>query len=327
MPEAVGIIANPQSGKDARRIVSDATVINNYDKVGIVRRLLRALGCLGVERALIMPDEFGIGRLAADDQGASVELLDMPVSGTARDSTEAARRMAGQVTCIVTLGGDGTNRAVAQGAGNIPILPISTGTNNVFPVTVDGTTAGMAAAGLALGIVSPDEVCRRAKAILVSVDGSTDLALVDAAITTEGFVGARAIWNAGILAFVLVTQAAPSNIGLSSIAGMLEQVGPEQPFGVAVELGAPGITVLAPLAPGRLQPVQVRRWEKVSVGYCRRECPDYPGTLALDGEREIRFLPDQEIRLELTEQGPLVVDPRRTVALMAERAAFRLSSE
>ena len=37
------------------------------------------------------------------------------------------------VSCIVTLGGDGTNRVVAKGCGSVPILPISTGTNNVFP--------------------------------------------------------------------------------------------------------------------------------------------------------------------------------------------------
>lgn len=35
--------------------------------------------------------------------------------------------------CIVTLGGDGTNRAVAKESGAIPLVPISTGTNNVFP--------------------------------------------------------------------------------------------------------------------------------------------------------------------------------------------------
>ena len=39
---------------------------------------------------------------------------------------------------IVTLGGDGTNRVVAKGCGNVPITPISTGTNNVFPKVVEG---------------------------------------------------------------------------------------------------------------------------------------------------------------------------------------------
>ena len=37
------------------------------------------------------------------------------------------------VKCIITLGGDGTNRAVAKGCGDTPIIPVSSGTNNVFP--------------------------------------------------------------------------------------------------------------------------------------------------------------------------------------------------
>lgn len=324
MPSAVGIIANPQSGKDARRIAADATVINNHDKVGIVRRVLRALARLGVQQVLVMPDEFGIGLRALDSYGLAVEILDMEIEGTARDSEAAARQMAPEVGCIITLGGDGTNRAVARGSADIPLLPISTGTNNVFPLAIDGTIAGMAAAGLALGIVSPSEVCWRSKAIVVSVDGATDLALVDAAITTEGFIGAKAIWDPGIVTFLMVTQAAPSNVGLSSIAGLLEPIGRRQPAGLTVELGAPGPSILAPVAPGRLQPVSVRRWEKIPLGYRRYNRADRAGTLALDGEREIAFLPGQEVCLELTGRGPFVVRPRPAIALMAERAAFRL---
>ena len=58
----------------------------------------------------------------------------MPVFHEENDSSRAAKAMreAG-VGCIVTLGGDGTNRVVAKECGDIPIMPISTGTNNVFP--------------------------------------------------------------------------------------------------------------------------------------------------------------------------------------------------
>ena len=41
---------------------------------------------------------------------------------------------------------DGTNRAAVKGWRDAPLLTISTGTNNVFPMMVEGTTAGMAAA-------------------------------------------------------------------------------------------------------------------------------------------------------------------------------------
>ena len=37
----VGIIANPQSGKDMRRIVSDAFTFNNFEKLNIIKRIIR----------------------------------------------------------------------------------------------------------------------------------------------------------------------------------------------------------------------------------------------------------------------------------------------
>ncbi len=93
----VGIIANPASGKDIRRVVSQATTVNNHEKVSIVRRLLLALFASGVNRVEIMPDFFGIGDRALDglrdraDIQAATSVADLPVSATARDSSLAAR--------------------------------------------------------------------------------------------------------------------------------------------------------------------------------------------------------------------------------------------
>jgi len=43
---------------------------------------------------------------------------------------------------------------VAQGCGTVPLVPISTGTNNVFPTMIDGTIAGLAAGLFATGAVT-----------------------------------------------------------------------------------------------------------------------------------------------------------------------------
>ena len=59
--------------------------------------------------------------------------------------------VANGVRCLITLGGDGTNRIVAKASGDVPLMPISTGTNNVFPVMIEGTIAGLAA-GLAAAV-------------------------------------------------------------------------------------------------------------------------------------------------------------------------------
>jgi predicted polyphosphate/ATP-dependent NAD kinase len=137
----VGIIANPASGKDIRRLVTHASVFDNHEKTHILQRALLALDAVGVEQVLFMPDYYGLVERALDELNLSLETaeLHMNMHADERDSTEAARRFCeSDVECIVTLGGDGTNRAVAKGCSDIPIVAISTGTNNVFPCMLKG---------------------------------------------------------------------------------------------------------------------------------------------------------------------------------------------
>src|SRR5512146_2950227 len=62
----VGIIANPSSGKDIRRLVAMGSVVDNNEKVNIVRRVLTGLRATGVEQVVHMPDHFGITTRAAE---------------------------------------------------------------------------------------------------------------------------------------------------------------------------------------------------------------------------------------------------------------------
>ena len=48
---SIGIIANPQSGKDIRRLVSYATTIDNNEKVNICKRIVLAAYGIGIEKA------------------------------------------------------------------------------------------------------------------------------------------------------------------------------------------------------------------------------------------------------------------------------------
>jgi 2,4-dienoyl-CoA reductase-like NADH-dependent reductase (Old Yellow Enzyme family) len=52
----VGLIANPASGKDIRRLVSHATVVSNTEKTDIVKRVILGLHSTGVDEILIMPE-------------------------------------------------------------------------------------------------------------------------------------------------------------------------------------------------------------------------------------------------------------------------------
>ena len=142
----VGIIANPAAGKDIRRLVAHGRFVPNNEKVNILKRVLAGLaGAVREARGddAGHRDAIPPGRRRLADRDLEAEMLDMAIDGREEDSTRAAMAMAGMgVSCIVTLGGDGTNRAVAKGSGGVPLVPISTGTNNVFPYMVEGTVAG-----------------------------------------------------------------------------------------------------------------------------------------------------------------------------------------
>jgi len=224
----VGIIANPASGKDIRRLVSQATVISNNEKTNIMKRVILGLDSVGVDEVLIMPDYYGLGIRALEDLNhpplySKILFLDIEIEGTQEDSIQAAQRMGeAQVDCIVTLGGDGTNRVVSKTCKEVPLIPISTGTNNVFPVMNEGTTAGMAAGILARKVVDERIVTTTMKKLKISAEGKEkDLALIDAVVVTEHFIGARAIWDLKRVKQVLLTRAEPGSIGLSSIGAAL----------------------------------------------------------------------------------------------------------
>ena len=80
----VGIIPNPASGKDIRRLVAYGSVFDNNEKVNIVRRVILGLDAMGVKDVLIMPDYFGIGVRAIEDLKVSLRItfLDMKMDNT-----------------------------------------------------------------------------------------------------------------------------------------------------------------------------------------------------------------------------------------------------
>ncbi len=267
-----GIIANPSSGKDIRRIVAQGWVVSNQEKIAIVRRLLRGLEAAGVDHVLFMPEPLGIGYGALEEIGDTsirAENLVMDITARQEDSTRAAELMVAQgATCLVILGGDGTNRAVFKGCGSrVPLLPISTGTNNVFPEFQEGTTAGLAAGMVASGKVTRDVACWHSKVLLLyKQDVPVDLALVDLAIATDNVIGARAIWDVSRLGELFLTRAQPWSIGLSAIGGMVHPLDARSPSGLHLVFGTPGKTIRAAIGPGLFAPVNIQSVQEIAVG-------------------------------------------------------------
>ena len=337
----VGIIANPAASKDIRRLVAQGRVVPDWEKVNIVRRALLGLQSVGVDRVLAMPDSSHLVRRAADDPHLSVnvDLLQMTALYNEGDTVRAAAAMAGQgVDCVITLGGDGTNRAVAKGSREIPMVAISTGTNNVFPVMVEGTTAGMAAGLVASGAVPVEEAATRSKTIAVIVDGEDrDIALVDVALSKERFVATRAIWDMNTIYEVFLTRAEPSSIGLSSIGARLQAVSLADSGGLHYRIAegsiaedgvTPGDTggqlyVRAPIAPGSVPVVGIESWQRLADGQ-RIAIERRHSTVALDGERSFSVNPDNLLEIEVRRDGPPVVSVDATLRHAATAGVFRV---
>ncbi|GAC1473152.1 MAG: NAD(+)/NADH kinase [Ktedonobacteraceae bacterium] len=310
----VGIIANPSSGKDIRRIVAQGWVVSNQEKIAIVRRLLRGLEAAGIDHVLFMPEPLGIVQGALDglvDSSIRVEKLPMDVTARQEDSTRAAQLLVDQgARCIVTLGGDGTNRAVFKGCGScVPLLPISTGTNNVFPEFQEGTTAGLAAGMGDSGNVARDAACWHSKVLLLyKEDEPVDLALVDFAISSDNVIGARAIWDVSRLGELFLTRAQPWSIGLSAIGGMVHPLDGREPTGLHLIFGKGGKSIKAAIGPGLFATVNIQSVQEIAAGgrvalHFARQV-----TLAFDGERDMTAGPKDTLAVELSADGPWVID-------------------
>ena len=321
----VGIIANPASGKDIRRLVAHGSVFDNQEKVHILRRVLIGLQAAGVEEVLFMPDTFGIGARAIDGVKLTLEAstLQMPFWGTVEDSMEAATRLREmQVDCIITLGGDGTNRAVAKECGKIPLLPISTGTNNVFPYMIEGSIAGLVAGVVASQIVQWDHVVRPTKRLEVEKNGQFfDIALIDAAVFDGLFLGSRAIWDISKIKEIVLTRADPSHIGLSFIGGCLYPDGLNEGQGIYVKVGSGDREIMAPIAPGLIIRVDIESFRLIDLNQMI-EVKQRPSVLALDGEREVEVGKEDCISIRLTKEGPWLIDIKGALEEAARRGFF-----
>jgi predicted polyphosphate/ATP-dependent NAD kinase len=324
----VGLIANPASGHDMRRLISGASVFTSTEKVHVVRRLFSGFAAVGVARVLVMPDStglsLGIVRAAAQHRPEltgpwpEIELLDFEQRNSAMDSILAAQEMVARgVGAIVVLGGDGTARAVASACGATPILALSTGTNNAFGISVDGTVAGLAAGLVSTGACAIAEACYRAKKLIVRHGDRTEIALVDMAIIDQDRVGARAVWDPALVRELAVTFAEPHAVGLSAIAGAVSPCGRREPSGRLLRMGD-GQAVLAALAPGLIRSVPVAE-HAVLLPLQPVELSRSHGVIALDGEREMVFRADgPRPTVELSLDGPLVIDVEATMALAAQ---------
>lgn len=338
----IGIIANPVSARDVRRVIANASGLQISERVNIVLRVLSTVRSLGIKRVLMMPDRGGIRsmllRHLKREQNLhhvfpEVEFLDINATSTMEDTVLAAKMMgAAGVRAIVVLGGDGTHRAVIKGCATVPIAGLSTGTNNAFPEMRESTVAAMAVALYATGRLSAADALAANKVLHVSInDGARqDIALVDAVISTDRYIGSRALWKTDSLREVYLTFADPQAIGLSALGGLLQSVGRRDPGGLVVKLSDdPAFRrtwLRAPIAPGLIRDAGIVGWESMppdrafDVGLAA-------GIVALDGEREMPFDANDRVRITLRNNAFSTVDVARCMQIAAREGLFRFTSQ
>ena len=328
---SIGIIANPASGKDIRRLVSYATTIDNNEKVNICKRIVLAAQGMGVDEVIFMPDTFMIGCAVLDSLESDrvlkikLSLLDFEIEATMEDTVLAARMMEERgVGSLVVLGGDGTSRAASKGITSTPLMSISTGTNNVYPAMMEGTVAGMAAAAAALMGEDAKSCCVHDKKITVYVNGEArDIALIDAVVSDDFYAGAKAIWDPERIRRIVVTRCHPATIGFSAVAGAYEIVEDTDDFGLAVSLSGEGEGVLAPIAAGVLTPVRISEARTLALGEEYAFTAEQRCMIALDGEREVRVQPGDRVSMVINRDGPWRVVPRTILSRAAELGMYK----
>jgi predicted polyphosphate/ATP-dependent NAD kinase len=312
-------------------MIASGNTVTNQEKQNTIIRILRALDALvNTGRVEIMPDNTHMGlrvirELQGELENIDLALLDLPyVLGTQKDSIRAAQLMAERnFACIIVMGGDGTCRVVSKTCADVPLIPVSTGTNNVFPQTIEGTLVGMAAAAIANGAVTTEEACDRAPRLdLLNEEGVViDHALVDLVVVDARDIASRAVWEPETIKEIYLTQAQPTTIGLSAIGAQIHPLQPMSGKGLRIVLNSnarDGVKVIAPIAPGLMETVTVESHQTfdarkpINIAFI-------PGVVALDGEREVIIPDGANYTVAFNKGGPLVVNIARTLELASRR--------
>src|SRR5438067_12306605 len=95
----VGIIANPVSARDIRRVIANAAALQITDRANIVLRVLACLKSCGIGDVVMMPENGGIrghvqrgldrSRNRRESECPEVAYPDVPVTGTVEAYTRA----------------------------------------------------------------------------------------------------------------------------------------------------------------------------------------------------------------------------------------------
>jgi predicted polyphosphate/ATP-dependent NAD kinase len=308
----VGLVVNPVSSKDIRRLVGLARVVDSAEKVNVVARLLTGLSAASPLEVLALDDGAGLIRRATRIAGLSappITFLPVEPTRSEEDTTRAARLLAqATAAAVVVVGGDGTVRAVVEGWPEAPLVAVSAGTNNALALTEEPTMLGYATA---LAIEAGLECFRPLLRVEVSGADPPATAVVDAVGVRHQWVGAAALWEPSAIVEGVFTMADPAAVGMASVAAAFGSL----PTGRARYLRfGPGRTVRAVLAPGLIRDVEIAEVRDLDIGEPVAVDPAV-SLLALDGERRLTA----GGTVLTPRSGPYLLEPDAALARRLER--------
>ncbi|HSK21585.1 MAG TPA: NAD(+)/NADH kinase [Egicoccus sp.] len=313
----VGVVVNPHAAGDVRRLTSLAPNLQLTQRVNTTARVLAGLAAAGVRDVVAMAEPFDIvGRalelLPRDGHGAALRVVPtaaaVDAAGTRRAA--AAMRDAG-VACVITVGGDGTVRAVVAGWPGAVVVPVAGGTNNTVALPVVPEAAGLAAGRYARDPGGLRRfVERRTVLDADDWDGTTRIAVADVAMTRHGWTGTHAVWDPAMLVEAVLARSDATLTGLAGLGGLIARLADGE--ALHLRFGTPGRRLLAPLGPGRFVPVEVRDWQVVAAGDATLlTATEATCTVAFDGERELVVAPEQSVRVAPRAGGLRVLSATR----------------
>jgi hypothetical protein len=326
---AVGLILNPMSGRDVRRLMGRAQTETLEVKRSQLARAVVGAAAAGATQFHYVRDVFRLAEQALEYlqlEDVKISPLDIgALTTTPADTARAARAMR-EAGCgaLLVMGGDGTSRIVASAWTDAALVALSLGTNNVFPERVEATLAGAAVGLVASGRVALEEVAQRAKLIRARfADGAETLALIDAVLVADDHPGSLLPFDAGKIRRAILSRAEPDAVGMSPLGGLLLPTTKHDDAGVDVACCAPGQggrALLAPISPGLYRTAFVTRARRVALG--EPIVVEGPGTLEFDGDRERVIAQGERAELRVVRDGPWQIDVQRALTLAAERGLF-----
>jgi predicted polyphosphate/ATP-dependent NAD kinase len=149
------------SGRDVRRLAARATNMTHEAKRDIVARVAAGADGWGITDIYVTREPYQIAAAALEHMNlrARVHVLEPRIRNTAEDTEAAVAAFLAPVAtpsspwAVTAPTGRWCARSAA--ARRVRLIPLSTGTNNVFPVLIEPTIAGMVAALSARGLLRP----------------------------------------------------------------------------------------------------------------------------------------------------------------------------